>query len=321
MRELFVDSAYIFFLSSHPGSICDRLREQGWEEEIKFVKRHRNWEFNNHKLVNQPKELTERSACDIYFCSYPPGINAVSTPVWKNIEEPMTHFMQQMRILRIHKDCRPRYNVLRKNYPEYVDLQAPDLPTPIIGDILTLDLVKDIAEIPGASENDVPDDNIFDPLLDQLPEISRTWLVAKESELVSIAQKVKPAFTTPDIKLATSIFQCTGMYCKERMSADMILKHSCATSPRFSSPGKRPEQLNAMVEEANWFNAVPWNYGGNRVRFDADGFKRVKLILHVLGLDPATTTGEELDKGNYAIECVKCKRKDKRHFMRWQKAV
>ncbi|THU96799.1 hypothetical protein K435DRAFT_754585 [Dendrothele bispora CBS 962.96] len=287
-------------------AILERLSEQGWEEEVKFVKQHRSWDFNNHKLVNQPKDLTER--------------------IWKNIEEPLTHFMEEMRILRIRRNCRPRYNVLRKAYPQYVDLQDPDLPTPIIGDILTLDLVKSIAEIPSATETDLPEDDIFDPLLELLPTISHIWLSTVQTLLVLIAQRVKPDFQPSDLKLATSVFQCSASYCKERMSHDLILKHSCATSPRFSSPGgRRSEQFNGMSEDASWFGAVPWNEGGDRVRFDLDGSKRVKLLVrYVLGLDPAETTVEELDKGNYAIECTRCRRKgtrDKKCVMRWQKAL
>ncbi|KAF5368016.1 hypothetical protein D9758_004378 [Tetrapyrgos nigripes] len=307
-REAWVSYNLDFSLPHSPSSsysILQRLSKQGWEKEVKFVKEHRSWDFNKHALVYQTKDLTDR--------------------IWKNIEEPMTQFMEQIRIIRIRKECRPRYTILRKVYPEYVDLQPPDLLVPIIGDVLPLNLVKEIAEQP-CSEEDPLDEDIFQPLLDLLPEISRAWASEVEEELVKIAKATKPDFQPSSLKLATTVFQCNSLYCKERMSYDMILKHSCATSARFTAQGeRRPEQFSGQIEDADFFGAMPWNEGGDRVNFDLVGSAKAKVIVEKLGLDPAITTGENLDRGDYAFECTRCKRKrdgrECRYLMRWQKAL
>jgi len=51
-------------VSPEASSIMSKLSELGYEEDIEKMSDEFKMEFEDHPLVKQPKELTQRSACN-----------------------------------------------------------------------------------------------------------------------------------------------------------------------------------------------------------------------------------------------------------------
>ncbi|KAJ7274433.1 hypothetical protein B0H12DRAFT_398360 [Mycena haematopus] len=87
-------------------AIVERLTALGWGEEIPF----HTWDFNSHKLVKQPKELTDR--------------------IWKNIEAPLVEFLTGLKKERLVetrlKIMRERRQLASRVYNKFREASPPD---------------------------------------------------------------------------------------------------------------------------------------------------------------------------------------------------
>ncbi|THU96801.1 hypothetical protein K435DRAFT_754590 [Dendrothele bispora CBS 962.96] len=286
-------------------AILRKLAVLGWQEEIDNLSPR--GDFHSHPFVREPKELTDR--------------------IWMRIQDPLIDLMKQVKNVRMHQIYRPRYEVLRKMYPIYCNQQHPDILLPNLIDIIGFQSVKQIAERPLVQDESPPPDNIFDFLITELPNISRTWYQAKSNELVSIAARDIPDFQLSDLSLATTVFKCTAAKCREKLlTFPSVLTHACTHSYCF----KRTTSQELRGDHG-WFGSSPWNHGGDRIVYDSDGAQIIRKFVETISLDPRNVTVEHMNEFRTIVECLTCKEADARavvvqhkgqqKFMSWMHAV
>ncbi|RXW20536.1 hypothetical protein EST38_g5337 [Candolleomyces aberdarensis] len=177
--------------------------------------------------------------------------------------------------------------------------------------------------------------------IDELPQIFKSWLerttnfllglIPQEPETSKSAGKAKK--TTAKAKgkgkgkeketapvdaaildLATTLFGCNS--CKAILPYHQALCHGCFS--RKSTP------KNPTLDESADPNGV-WN-GTGLAKYHQVASDCASEIITILGKNPETVTGEELDEARQRLECVRClgrtpAGRPKRLIMDWRNAV
>ncbi|KAJ2929983.1 hypothetical protein H1R20_g7119, partial [Candolleomyces eurysporus] len=178
--------------------------------------------------------------------------------------------------------------------------------------------------------------------LDELPKIFKSWLetttnfllglISQESETCKSVGKAKKTAAKGKGKgkgkeketapvdatifdLATTLFECN--LCKSILPYHQALRHGC-----FAFRILTPE--NPTLDESADPNTV-WN-GTGIAEYHQVASDCASEIITILGKNPKTATGEELDEARQRLECVRClghtpAGRPKRLIMDWRNAV
>ena len=65
----------------------------------------------------------------------------------------------------------------------------------------------------------------------------------------------------------------------------------------------------------------PWNMGGDRIGVDKRTMPAARPVVECCGLDPDTTTAQEMDELDARLECKTCLDVATRYVMSWRAAV
>ncbi|KAJ6513301.1 hypothetical protein C8R45DRAFT_963164 [Mycena sanguinolenta] len=272
-------------------AIVERLTALGWGDEVPF---HTD-ELSCHKLVKQPKELTDR--------------------IWKNIEAPLVEFLTGLKEERLvatrAKIIRERRLLAARAYNKWREALPPDTVYPAKIDVLLTEPFRVVIE-------DTPDEEelteeSFAAAISYLPEFSADWRQCKEKELVEIMRKIRPDSVEADLHLATTFFACSAYNNAEPLRSSTILVHASATTIRYGEWDDDSVQ-RTLGDEA-------WNAAG-RVRIHEQAQRNARLVVEACGLDPDVTTSIEMNEINPALECLSCS--DELHgrlVMRWIRAT
>ncbi|KAF9265206.1 hypothetical protein L218DRAFT_924350 [Marasmius fiardii PR-910] len=274
-------------------AIVVKLEAMGWEDELAFPSSRR--ELRQHKLVKQPKELTDR--------------------IWQNIEQPLADFMESVkadRLKREHKAiCEKRYKLLVKLLRERESVLSGEVVMPSSVDVACWEPFNAVIET--LSTEAGAEASMFDEALEQLPKLIQEWNREKPQMLLTALKEHKPEATEADLHLATSIFQCqTGFCMANRVAAyPAILTHRGAHGffSNFSPP--RP-----------W---LPWGsqrFSDCELKVHKAASEISRSVMQLCGLDPSTTTTEKMFALNPLLECKDCTTESGvRIFMRWNRAL
>lgn len=305
----------------------------------------RTKKFFSHKLVNQPKDLTDRSEFSIYcvFCACLSRSDTIFK-VWSNIQPTLVEFLSAEREKRLvierNDALRDRYKLLNEVYEQHLASEAIDLIAPPIADIARSDpfraLINDTPfNVPLPAEE-------FTALAKlHLPTLITDWRTAKDAELVAILQPHIPHTTarTEHLYLATTVFKCaydTGRRrywyssheCNEPLTYPRVLAHTCTSlhdisGDRLALSSDEPP-LDAEMAAFYFLKSMPWNhkYAGDRIAFSTEGAATARAVVEACGLDPAVTTVEDMNKLDPLVKCRTCSDSEKgRLIMRWMWAV
>jgi len=154
----------------------------------------------------------------------------------------------------------------------------------------------------------------FDSVVEKLPEICSEWRNTKERQLVDMFKESglaskKSLLTVDSLKLAKVLFRCRA--CGESISYPRVLVHDCHKMA-FESDSISP--VDRIKTEDLWDRTEP------TVVFDAKASKATILIMQTCGLNPNTTTAEELDASDATVMCPLCTDYGK-EYMRWRDLV
>ncbi|KAJ6513362.1 hypothetical protein C8R45DRAFT_344717 [Mycena sanguinolenta] len=288
--------------------IVERLTALGWGEEIAF----HTHEFSCHKLVNQPKKLTDR--------------------IWKNIEAPLVELLTDLKAKRLvaarSRIMRERRLLAAHVYNKFREALPPDVVYPAKIDVLQTEPFRVVIEdTPVDPEvEDILTEDSFAAAISTLPDFSADWRQLKEEELIKIMQKIRPDSVEADLHLATTFFTCSPtnpvmphLNVKNHvpralpaLSSSTILVHLSATAMRYGLWD--PDSLERTLSQE------AWNAAG-RVRLHDQAQRNARFVVEACGLDPDITTSTEMDEINPALECLNCGRKDGRLVMRWTRAT
>ncbi|TFK41664.1 hypothetical protein BDQ12DRAFT_710696 [Crucibulum laeve] len=84
---------------------------------------------------------------------------------------------------------------------------------------------------------------------------------------------------------------------------------------------RKDRQLLNMIATATTLSDTTWNYA-EQINFDIAMYQETRKVVELCGLDPDTTTAEEMDKLNPVFECVPCYRTSEgRCCLTWRTAA
>ncbi|KAJ7475853.1 hypothetical protein FB451DRAFT_259590 [Mycena latifolia] len=279
-------------------AIVERLTALGWGDEIPF--HHRV--FSGHKLVKQPKELTDR--------------------IWKNIEAPLVELLTDLKKTRLRQErqkiIKARRLLAAQMYNEFRAALGPDaLLPPKVDVIRSVPFRAVIEDTPVHPEEEVTQESFAAAIL-QLPQFSEDWKRSKDEELLQIMKKALPDSAEADLQLATTFFSCSaGAHSSpEPIGYPRILITSApillsSYDPPWDPTGDQDQPLKFC------FGQEVWN-GNNVIRFHERAFRIMRSVLIACGLDPDVTTTAEMNEIDPAIECLNCSNDSQgRLVMRW----
>ncbi|KAJ7603754.1 hypothetical protein DFH06DRAFT_1392645, partial [Mycena polygramma] len=271
-------------------AIVERLTALGWGEEIPF----HSWDFNSHKLVKQPKELTER--------------------IWKNIETPLVEFLttlKQQRLQAAHvRIIKERRQLAAQVYSKFQETFPADTVFPAKVDMIRTEPFRKVIEDTSIHPEEKVTAESFDAAISQVQEFSASWKKSKDQELIEIMKTNLPDAVEADLYLASTFFACSRMH-SEPIGYPRILVHSSATYFQYYLWGKDVEHA---LEQA--LNEVAWNNDA-QIKLHERAFRTVRSVVEACGLDPDVTTATEMDEINPVVECLNCSDVRGRLVMRW----
>jgi hypothetical protein len=199
-----------------------------------------------------------------------------------------------------------RYVVLREIYDEYIRGLPGDALIPTVADVALSPSVDAI--ITDKRTDFVVTRQTFEDinLMQTLPSIFSEWKIQLDDELVRMVQaKLSEPFTKDQLLLATTVFYCGA--CRINLFYPQVLVHRC------------PIPFRDIV--VNCLECPPWNSSG-KIKFDRNVHQAAIDIIDILGLDPKTTTAEDMIGRNSILQCLDCRAtRQGRMTMNWSRAV
>ncbi|KAF7374990.1 hypothetical protein MSAN_00385100 [Mycena sanguinolenta] len=276
-------------------AIVERLTALGWAEDM-F---HRP-EFCSHKLVNQPKKLTDR--------------------IWKNIQGPLVELLAELKERRERVDAiKNRQRLAARVYDQFREASPPGMLLPPRIDVLLTEPFRVVIEDTLAEE--VLTEESFAAAISSVAEFSVGWRRRKEKELIKIMRKNRPGAVQADLHLATTFFTCS-IYPAEPLRFPAILVHPSATEfDEWGEVDSEEEDEDTRVDLQYTLQEAAWN-ADDCVQLQERAQRSARFIVRACGLDPDVTTGAEMDEINPALECLNCSNKRDGHLvMRWTQAT
>ncbi|KDQ51100.1 hypothetical protein JAAARDRAFT_185355 [Jaapia argillacea MUCL 33604] len=294
-------------------AIIERLTALGWGEEIKKLPTYHKasvykaepfYLFDEHPLVCQHRALTDR--------------------MWRNIEEEMVEYMEDMRDYRLEQEAKSLakkrkgavltiYEAYKESHPalQYSDV----LPSP--ADICNAPRVKHLLQnLSIAAEN-------FDEHLPDLGSIIDEWQTGAKSTLRKISGNDRL-----DLDLATSVYACKTRDAihyshlescldypdrkrtYESLWYPQVAHHRCNGVERFGLD-EADEEMSREIDPSTKIGGNlssirrrPWS--AENLTFDKKALRVMQNIIESCGLDPKQTTPAKLDILDARLVCLKC---------------
>ncbi|KAJ7494738.1 hypothetical protein B0H11DRAFT_2003174 [Mycena galericulata] len=279
-------------------AIVGRLTALGWGEEIPFHTREFNW----HKLVKQPKELTDR--------------------IWKNIQAPMIEFLTEKKKTRLEAEririIKERCVLAAQTYRTFLETFPADALFPPMIDMISTEPFRAVIEDTSIYPEEKVTEASFAAAILQVPQLSIDWKRRKDQELVEIMKDSIPNAVESDLYLATTYFACSSGDV-EPISYPHILVSTKASTLKYGEPQNGVSDVFQILKLHH--DKDIWN--ANRVvRFHRAAFSNIRSVVEACGLDSDVTTAAEMDEINPVMECLNCgHEKLGRLVMRWTRAA
>ncbi|EPQ54810.1 hypothetical protein GLOTRDRAFT_139298 [Gloeophyllum trabeum ATCC 11539] len=282
--------------SARRQAVVAKLYEAGYGEELTALMNYDIDSFMDHPLVSQPKELTER--------------------IWNNIQGPLIKWMEEKKLQRLEHDrieaMLMRDAMAADLYEEWLRTQSPVEAYPSIADVLLMKEFNDIILQPADIDVTAAD---FAPAMGALPRLVEEWREKTGLKLCELMSREEgqdeEALNVPRrLELATTIFRCTS--CRDFINYPRALSHKCLTRPRYANPKRgycakeAGEKQSDLMLRWGTLEHEPWNYDGNGLLFADKASDLVKQLVESCGLDPDTTTREEMNERNDRFACMTC---------------
>ncbi|ESK85857.1 hypothetical protein Moror_2349 [Moniliophthora roreri MCA 2997] len=284
-------------------AIISKLEAAGWAAEL--ANEESREKLSQHKLVKQPKPLTER--------------------IWKNISKTLLDFMAEVKTARMAEE---RLDTSRKRF-RLIDgmLRSLEMTMPR-GTIMPLDLDVAFWEPFRTIIEDLPveagaDLSVFEEAATKLPQFIEDWNQQRREECLRALRAHQTNATEEDLHLATSLFRCTGPTCKNIYSYPAIISHHCRLS--------YDESLPQWSEYDPFDLDRPFSSLFSRDKPASDGsFERVtaaaqitRTVCQLHSLDPSTTSSHTMVTLNPFVECKTCNTASEgdRALMKWTEAL
>ncbi|KAF9040061.1 hypothetical protein BJ165DRAFT_1407195 [Panaeolus papilionaceus] len=230
--------------------------------------------------------------------------------------------MTKIRDTRIEAEKRALYKtrieVLHRTYPQAVkDWMPSGVGAPYVSDIFIVPRIRAVV-VDTPPEVIVTAAHFFDKdsfltIVEEAKVIRNVKFVKILKEgYASLKKEYDPATVT---RLATTVF---GTSLQHRLPDYEVLNVPQAFYRKFEFPSQSKAQLSLVESIAvDVFKYGPWN-SDNRIVFHNTAHQIVCNLITMCGLDPDTTTVEEMNEAHAFFECTRCNsRSEGRLMLRW----
>ncbi|KAK0486422.1 hypothetical protein IW261DRAFT_797049 [Armillaria novae-zelandiae] len=286
-------------------AIYDKLKELGYEEDIKSVRYPDR--FAEHALVKKNSPLTDRA--------------------WANIKSEMVGWAESMRVKRLAREREALINtrksiavtILRGYKNESTNYPLKHI-FPTIADFCTFPPVREVLELPSEV---VVNAQSFSEVLPQIPHLFRRWRSHVRGMLSQFILG-PPSQTPPEdrltpLKLARNVLICKSCSIfphssqRHRDAEDgdeyelaplfypQMFSHAC-TSLGYKRSSVTDETSNLVHEPWRW--RTPWDttWLAKNEKFKAI----VETTIRMVELDPSTATVQDMDDADVRFKCLLC---------------
>ncbi|EEB91948.1 hypothetical protein MPER_09616 [Moniliophthora perniciosa FA553] len=282
--------------------IVSKLEADAWGAEL--AKEDTLEKLSQHKLVKQPKPLTER--------------------IWKNIGQTLFDFMAEVKTARMAEE---RLNTSRKRF-RLIDgmLRSLEMTMPR-GTIMPLDLDVAFWEPFKIIIEDLPvevgaDLSVFEQAATKLPQFIEDWNQQRKKECLRALQAHHTDATEEDLHLATSLFRCTASTCENIYSYPAIISHHCCLPYDHSLP--QWSEYDPLDPDCP-FDLLSRHQPASDGTFEhiTAAAQITRTICQLHSLDPSTTSSHTMVTLNPLVECKTCNTASdgSRVFMRWTETL
>ncbi|KAH0580667.1 hypothetical protein H2248_002157 [Termitomyces sp. 'cryptogamus'] len=223
---------------------------------------------------------------------------------WNNIKDDIIAKLEAHRAYRLEKDYLAAQCDRRSLLKLYLrGLEQKILGKVIFPDAFVLESTQQISALIKA-----PVEEIVEFPESLVLELVQNWRQSTDAEIrdMIIAGSTNKHNAVDPLTLATTFFRCWQKYDCSQIQYPEILNHRCATSISYNEK-------------------CLWNADGKGVFFSHEAHSLAKNILEASGLDPETTTREDVKWPEFYVECHECPSErltgGKRLFMAWPEAV
>ncbi|KAL1942082.1 hypothetical protein VTO73DRAFT_6612 [Trametes versicolor] len=268
-------------------SILERLRQEGWEDELGRMSRYTLHRLEALKVVRKAQKLTENA--------------------WRSIRQEVVDYVEGVRTARLaherHQLICERLNILHDVITAREDFKGRRTAKSDIqagfADLALAPQFQALAEAPSTTEITRAD---FEALQDTIPALAAEWFAERKAELLP---KVEAVLKAPDgidpLSLAIVTFHCASCE-REDLRWPNILAHKCVRGSTYiGSPYKRA--LSTVCAKKG--QRFPWRDRKN-VFSISPKVAAARSVVAACGLDPDMATHEEIDECEARLVCTAC---------------
>ncbi|KAF7347542.1 F-box domain-containing protein [Mycena venus] len=286
-------------------AIVARLTALGWGVEIESIPPRDS--LRSHKLVKLPNTLTNRT--------------------WNTIEPEMIKYMELMKTRRLAREHATlvvaRMAIATKVFRTFKRSQLPwtDI-MPGGPDFCEFPKIKDIIVQPSSV---AVDEQTFEALLPDFPGMIATWRAGLVEQIITVYKRghsdkgdLSDDTVQERLKLATSVFKCFScgdenhnnqLFDTMSMIFGFEKKHSCQPLfyPNVLSHRcltKTAEFSMALLFMGEVSKDCAWR--SSPIKIDIPTAEIVEKVVRACGMDPETTTVEDMDAADARFACHAC---------------
>ncbi|KAK0206812.1 hypothetical protein DFS33DRAFT_621363 [Desarmillaria ectypa] len=278
-------------------AISKKLVDLGYERDLESIQAPDS--FQDHRLVKQPRALTEKG--------------------WRNISQYMIQFMEKMRNKRLAREHAALINSrkaiaasLLRTYKLSFSGTPYTTVLPTIVDFYNFGPVKELLDLP---DEVIVDEHTFAPVVPQMDAFCQTWRERIHDELIQIVgHPDPPSLQTMEqkvafLKLAHNVFFCDsqcgsfswiGGVAEQGLYYPQVLAHQCSVTESDVGQDEPPDQAISLPP----LRRCAWTAKHLSLHNKASAV--VSALITALDRDPEQTTVDDMDNLEQFYRCILC---------------
>ncbi|KAI0355612.1 hypothetical protein OH77DRAFT_1454044 [Trametes cingulata] len=268
-------------------NILERLREEGWGDELDLMNEYTRGELRYHKAIRKAQKLTDN--------------------VWQTIRADIVAHMEGVRTARLdamrHRKLCDRLKILYEVVAEYeatLGLRSVESECQAeFADLAGMPQFREIVEAP--METAVTRDE-FERLRDAIPILKAQWYEARKNEFVAKAREALEVRNHPSpLSLAFITFDCR-VCSRTNISWPTVLAHRCGRE--YTLCLDKYDRAVAEVCSRKPAGFV-WR-GTDRAFVLSPRLDLARTVIAACGRNPDVATHEEMEQDGARLVCMAC---------------
>ncbi|KAF5370966.1 hypothetical protein D9757_009897 [Collybiopsis confluens] len=256
-------------------AIKERLTKLGLKQEVDEMDSETQEHFHRYEAANGAKPLRNKEG------------NMIKPELVRIFS------YQKNRRLKWEKEvlARQRREVFCRVYEQFMTDFDYRSAVAHLGDVLEDSVCQEL--IIGNNHDTLADEAYESRLVEFFTTFVERWTPKKVQEVLDVLQNAIPTATVSDLHLATSVFICT--MCVQPLAFPEMFHHLCCYKwhrPKIETRTELQKEIRSLSS---------WNCD---IRFSAEGSTSFKDIVKACGLDPLTTTTQDMYATNPLVECL-----------------